>query len=111
MANAPLLADPAPRGTQGKVPEADERRPSFARQFPPDAALDELVLAFARGDYARVRSEAPRLVAQTSDPRVAAAARELSQRIAPDPLALLLIALTAALLVFLSAWAWLRGHG
>jgi hypothetical protein len=81
-------------------------RPAFARDFPPHAALDSLVAAFARGDYARVRAEAPQLVSSSEPTEVRDAARTLLDRTRPDPLAVWLLALTGALLVILTAyWA------
>lgn len=82
----------------------DARRPSFARGFPEDAELDALVEAFASGNYARVRAEAPALAERTDRDDVRAAARLLRERLEPDPLAKSLLLLTAALLVGLSFW-------
>jgi hypothetical protein len=86
-----------------------ERRPSFARAFPASPELDALVEAFARGDYARVRAEAPKLAKATEDETTRAAAMTLVERTAPDPLAVRLLLLTGALLVFLTGW-WIV-HG
>lgn len=84
----------------------DERRPSFARDFPRQPALDALVEAFARGNYAQVRAKAPELERSTEDEAVRTAARTLVDRTRPDPLAVGLIALAAALLVAITAyWA------
>lgn len=79
-------------------------RPAFAKRFPRDPELDALVEAFEKGNYARVRLEAPQLAERASDLAVAAAARELRKRLDPDPLAHVLLALTAALLAFLTGW-------
>ncbi len=79
-------------------------RPSFARDFPPNDALDELVVAFAGGNYARVRAEAPKLAEATEDQEVRRAARVLAARVEADPLAKILLGLTFVLLVLLSAW-------
>ena len=84
-----------------------DRRPSFARDFPRTTALDELVEAFARGDYARVRAEGPKLAASALEESVRTAALRLVARTAPDPLAVWLLVLTGALLVALSAALWL----
>jgi len=93
-----------------KKPEKlDERRPTFARQFPRDPALDALVEAFERGDYARVRAEAPGLERASGDDAVKAAARTLVERTQPDPLAVRLLVVTGALLVVLTVW-WIV-HG
>jgi hypothetical protein len=80
------------------------RRPSFARSFPPHPALDALVAAFARGDYAEVRAHAPRLIESAETPEVRQGARTLLERTKPDPLAVRLLWLAAALLVTLAAY-------
>jgi hypothetical protein len=81
----------------------EPRRPSFSEPFPRTAELDALVDAFARGDYARVRAEAPGLH-DAADPAVGAAAKVLVERTEPDPLAVRLIWITAALLLALAGW-------
>jgi hypothetical protein len=86
-----------------------ERRPSFARGFPASPALDALVDAFSRGDYAHVRAEAPRLEKSSEDEAVRTAARTLVERTQPDPLAVRLLLLTGILLVVLAGW-WIA-HG
>jgi hypothetical protein len=86
---------------------ADDRRPAFARDFPREPALDELVEAFAQGNYARVRAEAPRLASE--DPAVRDAARTLVDRTRPDPVAAGLVAMTGALLLAVTAY-WVA-HG
>jgi hypothetical protein len=88
---------------------AAARIPSFARDYPRAPELDSLVDAFARGDYARVREAAPRLAASSTDDRVRAAARELHERTRPDPLAVALLAITAALLVALGGYWMVYG--
>lgn len=92
---------------KGAMPK--EGRPSFAAGFPDDPALDALVRAFAEGDFARIRVEAPKLAESSDDPAVKSAARELRARIEPDRLALVLMGFAGALLVALSAW-WVA-HG
>ncbi len=84
--------------------------PPFAASYPDDAALGELVRAFQAGDYGRVRREAPTLAARSDDPEVARAARDLRARLDPDALTLGIFWGTAALLAFLSAWAYGHGH-
>jgi hypothetical protein len=79
-------------------------RPSFANDFPRTPEVDTLVDDFARGDYARVRAQAPRLEGSTADPEVKRAARTLVQRTEPDPLALALLGLSALLLVTLAGF-------
>jgi hypothetical protein len=76
--------------------------------MPRDPELEVLIDAFERGDYAHVREHAESLAANTSDPEVAAAARDLRRRIDPDPLTLYLLAASVALLVFLVIWAYLK---
>ena len=84
-------------------------RPHFARDFPRVPALDALVEAFERGDYARVRSEGSRLAESSPQDDVRRAARTLVDRTAADPLAAWLLALAGAVLVVLSAY-WIA-HG
>jgi hypothetical protein len=84
-------------------------RPSFANDFPRTPEVDALVDAFARGNYARVRAEAPRLERATDDTHVKRAARILVERTGPDPLAAGLLALTAVLLLVLAGY-WMA-HG
>lgn len=91
-------------------PNATERRPAFTRDFPRDAALDALVRAFEDGNFARVREEAPALARSTNDPAIKQAAETLRARIEPDPIARLMLVLTAVLLVALSAW-WIVHDG
>lgn len=85
-----------------------ERRPSFSEPFPRTPELDALVDAFARGDYARVRAEAPALD-KDEDDAVRAAARTLVERTEPDPLAVRLVWITAALLAVLAGWWMVYG--
>jgi hypothetical protein len=85
------------------------RRPSFAADFPSHAGLDAIVDAFARGDYARVRTDAAKLAASDEPEEVRRAARTLLQRTQADPLAVGLIALAGALLVLMSGY-WIV-HG
>jgi hypothetical protein len=75
-----------------------------------DPDLDALTAAFEAGDFARVRAGVPRLVASTKDDAVKLAAEALLARTRPDPLAALLLAISAALLVALSAW-WIAHSG
>jgi len=86
------------------------RRPAFAESFPEVPALDQLVEAFARGDYAAVRAGAPELERSSEDPAVKEAARTLLARTRPDPMAVTLLGIGAVLLVVLAAWAMLHGH-
>jgi hypothetical protein len=95
------------KGEKGE--QGESRRPRFARDFPREAALDVLVEAFERGDYAQVRKAAPELEKTATDEAVKAAARTLVERTEPDPLAVRLLLLTGALLVAFTAW-WIV-HG
>ncbi len=87
----------------------DGRRPSFANEFPRLPALDALVDAFARGDYARVRAEAPKLAATTDDAAVREAAKTLVDRTKPDRLAVGLLVLTGVLLVAMTGYWIVNG--
>lgn len=103
LTSAPVTAA---REIQDQVAREAEswERPAFAKGFPRDAELDALVRAFELGNYAFVRAEAPKLAARATDEKIAAAARELRKRLDPDPLAYALLALTTALLAFLTGW-------
>lgn len=85
-------------------------QPAFAKDFPKHDELERLVAAFARGDYATVRTDAPKLAASAEDEAVKAAARTLRERIEPDPTSKLLFAFAFLLLAFLSAW-WVMHDG
>lgn len=61
-----------------------EHRLGFVQSYPLDAALDPLIHAFDRGDYAFVREKAPLLAAGEAPEAVRAAARDLLRRVAPD---------------------------
>jgi hypothetical protein len=87
-----------------------ERRPSFARAFPRGPELDALVEAFERGDYARVRAEAPKLLSGSTEEGVKRAARTLVDRTKPDGIAVGLLVLAALFVAFLSAWWIVHGH-
>lgn len=84
--------------------------PRFARDFPHDEELARLVAAFAAGDYATVRTDAPALAASTKSDDVKRAAELLRARIEPDPSARVFFGLTAALMVFLMLW-WASHDG
>jgi hypothetical protein len=89
--------------------EESDHRPAFTRDFPRTAELDALVAAFAAGNYARVRSEAP-LLASSSDEAVKSALRILVERTEPDPLASALLVVTALLLGVLALF-WISRSG
>jgi hypothetical protein len=84
--------------------------PSFARGYPDDPELRELLAAFERGAHNVVRDRAEKLAQSTSNPDVARAARDLRSRLEPDPLAVKLLLAAVALLIFLSAWAYHTAH-
>jgi hypothetical protein len=85
------------------------RRPAFATAFPTLLALEVLVEAFERGDYARVRREAPKLAEATDDPAVRDAAQTLVDRTKPDRLAVGLGAVTAVLLMAMTGYWIVNG--
>ena len=78
------------------------RAPPSRATFRASPELDALVDAFERGDYARVRAEAPKLERASTDEAVVAAARTLVERTRPDPLAVKMLLLTGLLLVVLA---------
>ena len=81
----------------------------FAREFPHTHELDALVDAFARGDYAHVRAEGPRLAESTDDPAVREAARTLVDRTRPDRVAVSLLVVTAVLLATMTGYWIVNG--
>ncbi|MGA2447728.1 MAG: hypothetical protein ABTD50_03530 [Polyangiaceae bacterium] len=84
-------------------------RLAFAQKFPRDSRLDALVDAFASGNYAAVREQAPALVSGP-DPAIASAARTLLERTTSDRNAVALVGMTSVLLVVIS-WYWIvHGH-
>lgn len=84
--------------------EPEDERPLFARSFPKTPEVDALLLAFERGNYARVREEAPALASKTDNPDVKRAAEELFRRIQPDIVSKSLLAVAAVLLAFFVYW-------
>ena len=91
----------------GAVLDAKGReRPRFLLAFPEHPDLARLVAAFEAGNYALVRDEAEALAERAESPAVRDAALELRRRIDPDPLVKYLLALTAALLLFLAYFAY-----
>lgn len=85
-------------------------RPPFATNFPRNPELDALVDWFVHGNYARVRSDAARILASDADEGIKQAARQLVERTRPDPLALLLLGLTALLLAAIGGWWTVHGR-
>ncbi len=88
---------------------SQQGRPPFAQLFPDDARIHALVDAFTRGDYATVRKDGATLARGADDEAVRKAAQVILDRTKPDRLTRALLALTALLLVTLSAW-WVA-HG
>lgn len=89
---------------------ANDDRPPFARAYPRHERLDELVAAFDRGDFSRVRAEAPALMDGEEDEPVKRAATDLRRRIDPAPTSIFLWALGVALLVFLYGFYVSHAH-
>jgi hypothetical protein len=81
-------------------------RPRFLLGFPQHPELMRLTAAFEAGNFALVRAEAAALAERAESRAVRDAALELRRRIDPDPLAKYLLALTAALLLFLGYFAY-----
>lgn len=100
------VVDTSPR--RAKLNAAGEERPLFLLEFPADAELEALIAAFEAGNFAQVRSEAPRLASRTTDDAVRRAALELRSRTEPDPLLLALLGMCIALFVFLVIWVYMR---
>jgi len=84
--------------------------PSFAKDFPENDELAELVDAFARDDYKTAGEDGLALAKKTDDDAVKKAALLLAERTKPDPSSKLLFLFTATLLVFLSVW-WMTHDG
>jgi hypothetical protein len=103
------LGDDFTGGTVRVVGMQRSRRPTFAQELPRTPELDEVVDAFARGDYASVRARASRLEQSSADPMVRKAARTLLDRTRPDPLAVVLLVVAGLILATLSSW-WVA-HG
>jgi hypothetical protein len=96
------------RPRRARLNAAGEERPAFLLEFPEDAELEPLIAAFEAGNFARVRSEAPKLAARTRDDAVRRAALELRSRTDPDPLLLMMLLLCISLFVFLVIWVYTR---
>jgi hypothetical protein len=84
-------------------------RPSFARDWPAHAELDELLAAFEAGNYAKVRKLGPGLAERAGkggEPEVQTKALELLARIEPDPMGKVLFGIAALLLLAVVAAAY-----
>ncbi|NUO51528.1 MAG: hypothetical protein HOV80_21950 [Polyangiaceae bacterium] len=89
---------------------AEDEAPLFARTYPKTPEVEALLAAFERGNYARVREEAPALASRSSDPEVKRAAEDLLRRIQPDPVSKTLLAVAALLLLFFVYWYFGHQH-
>jgi hypothetical protein len=113
QAEEPEAAEPGaeeeakPAAPSGEEAIGDDR-PFFARAYPRDRTLDELIVAFERGNYAKVRTDARALADRTKDAAVKGAAEDLLRRIQPDSLSTALVVVGIGLLLFL-AYSYL-GH-
>ncbi|HYO95329.1 MAG TPA: hypothetical protein VER33_12495 [Polyangiaceae bacterium] len=97
-------------GERSELDEQGRERPPFLLRFPVDAALEELIEAFERGNYKKVRELAPGLIARSERAEVQAAARELLRRIEPDPLLKFLLFASMALFVAVVAYVYYAHH-
>jgi hypothetical protein len=91
------------------IPGAAER-PAFAAGFPSDPELDRLLEYFVRGNHRAVRDGAVALEGRATDPEVKKAARELRDRLEPDPIWRVLLGTTLVLLMVLTWWASRRSR-
>lgn len=99
---------PGGRAARPRLNAVGEERPAFLLQFPDDPELQSLVRAFEEGNFAKVRAEAPALALRSTDDAVRRAARELRQRIDPDPLLVVLLVFALSLFAFLVVWIYTR---
>lgn len=91
-------SDPASKGP---------RPPAFLDEFPEDARLQPLVVAYLAGDYATVRAGAHRLADDASEPDVKRAASDLLRRISPDPMLKWMYLATLVLILAVGLY-WMR---
>lgn len=80
-------------------PEAEAAAPLPGAGTPDGAKLREAHVAFEAGDYARVREQTAELEARAEDPAVKDAARALRERVAVDPVQLVVLLACAAVVV------------
>ena len=109
LAPVPEAAIPEPEVEAIPLNAEGRERPRFLLAFPEDPELQRLVRAFEAGNYEAVRTGSAKLIANSEDPIVRAAARELRQRIDPDPLMKYLLGVALALFVFV-VWYVYRGQ-
>lgn len=104
----PSSPEPEPEPVRPLAPAA-RARPKFAKGFPANAELDGLLEAFERGDYRAVR-EGTAALAKAEDDDVRKAAAALRARTDPDPFAKMVLALTLALIAWISIY-WVQHDG
>jgi CHASE3 domain sensor protein len=85
--------------------------PDFARDYPDDPALEALVVAFARGNYAAVRAGSKKLEGETTDETIRAAARELRARTGADGTMVALFVIASIGLVAVWLYWIVKAHG
>jgi hypothetical protein len=95
---------------QDKPAEVRQSRLPFLRSFPDDPELNRVIAAFEAGDFATVRTEAPKLAERTESAAVKKAALDLRRRIEPDPMQIYLLGITLLLLLFLTVWFYWHKH-
>ncbi len=88
--------------SKAEAPKAEDDRPFFARAYPRSPELEPLIVAFDRGNYALVRTDARALADKTSDVAVKAAAEDLLRRTRPDSLSSALVLIALGLLVYIA---------
>jgi hypothetical protein len=88
----------------------DDGRPLFARAYPRSKDIDDLLAFFRSGNYKKVRELAPKMMARAGDEREKNAIADVRRRIEADPMALYLLGLTLALLVFLTIFFYAHAH-
>ena len=93
-----------PRKKRKKKVKAREGVPSFAQKYPRHEELDALLETFEKGNYARVREGAQKILLTTKEPAVRRATEDLLSRLEPDPLARYMLGAASLLLVFFSIW-------
>jgi hypothetical protein len=95
------VSDPSPT----EPPRPASPRPPFAAGYPDDARLDRALELLRVGNYRAMRALVEPLTLGDGEPAVAAAARDLVRRISPDPIAFVLLGVTALLLLTLTLWS------
>jgi len=106
MSDDPSDSGDAP-SKRSRLNALGEERPAFLLEYPHDPELEQLIEAFENGNFAMVRRNARELARRTHDEAVRRAALELRRRIDPDPLVLVMLALSIALFAFITLWIYL----